>query len=76
MVFRIPRCRHDMDAAAVSRVVWTPQHTPNMCPWASFCHGPALAFGIANRFLNMFVGVLSHDFLRFICEVWVALIIS
>jgi hypothetical protein len=25
------------------------------------CHDPALAFGMANRFLNMFVGVLSHD---------------
>ena len=76
MVFRIPGCRHDMDAAAVPRVEWTPQHTPNMCPWAGLCHDPALAFGVANRFLNMFVGVLGHDFLRCLCVVLMAFIIS
>jgi len=64
MVFRTPRCRHDMNAAAVPRMVWTPQHTPNMGTWASLGHDPALVFGVANRFLDMFVGMLSHDFLR------------
>ena len=64
MVFGTPGRRHDMDATAVPRMAWPPQHTPNMGPRASLCHDPALAFSIANRFLNMFVGVLSHDILR------------
>jgi hypothetical protein len=65
-----------MDAAAIPGMVWTPQHTPNMGSWASVCHDPALALGVANRFLNMFVGVLSHDFLRCRWIVLMALIIS
>ena len=64
MVFRTSQCRHNMDAAAVPRMVWTPQHTPNVGPWASVCYDPAVAFSVANRFLNMSVGVLSHTVLH------------
>ena len=65
-----------MDATAVPRMVWTPQHTPNMCPWASVCHDPALAFSVANRFLNMFVGMLSHNVLHCLCVVLMVFIVS
>jgi hypothetical protein len=65
-----------MDAAAIPRMVWTPQHTPNMGPWTSMRYDPALAFGVAHRFLHMSVGVFSYDLLCCRCIVLLAFIIS
>lgn len=62
MVFWIPWGRHDTNAAAIAPMVWTPQHTPEVCPRARFGHKPIFTLGIANRVMNMFIGVLSHGF--------------
>ena len=65
MAFGISRSRHDANPAALSVTLRTPQCAPNVRTRTGFCDSPAPAFGVANRFTNVFIGMIGHC-LRFL----------
>ena len=60
MIFGNPRSRHNANATALSAALRAPQQAPNVRSGTSLRDNPALAFGVTNRFANVFVRVIGH----------------